>query len=274
MVHAPPEDVRALEAPGARATPGGLLWLGWQLFLRDFRRRYRQAFFGYFWAVARILMVGGPMILIGSQFGMGGEGSGVPYIAYSFCGVLLFQCFFDGIVMPQWIGRRLRTVVRELPIPYEAIVVAGVFQVLLNVFSGSLALAVIFAIFKVALPATFPLVLIGIPAMLVVGLAFGIFFLPMTYVYLDIRYSLPFLSPILMLTAPIVYAAPQSGPLALVNSLNPLTVLVGVTRSWMLTGFDGREPIFLGAVLGALALLAYGRRFLRRAMPAAIERSQ
>ena len=50
-----------------------LLVLGKTLVLRDFRFRYRQAYLGYLWAVARPVVGVLPLILVGNAFRLGGD---------------------------------------------------------------------------------------------------------------------------------------------------------------------------------------------------------
>ena len=78
-----------------------LVQLGGLLVLRDFRFRYRQAYLGYLWAVARPLFAVLPLILVGNAFGLGGEDMGAAeYALFALSGFLLWQVFWDAVISP------------------------------------------------------------------------------------------------------------------------------------------------------------------------------
>jgi lipopolysaccharide transport system permease protein len=176
------------------------------------------------------------------------------------------------VVSPQWIGRRVRGLLRELPVRYEALVVGGCFYVLFNLALSTAALALTFAWAGVLPAPTAPLALLGVPVLIVAGLVIGTVLLPIVYVYVDFRYAMAYLSPLLMIATPIIYESPTQGLLAQVNRWNPLTVFVGVPKNWVLAGFDGREGLLASAAAAVLILLVLSLRFMRRSMPIAVER--
>ena len=152
--------------------------LGWLLFLRDFRLRYRQTYFGYLWAVIKVLAPSVPMILVGSQFGLGGERSTSDYALFALTGLVLWQIFWDSVLFPQWVARRMRRMLSEARFPYEAILCAAAGYVLFN--AGLYLILVIVAGFVLggAIPATAPLGLISVPGLILSGMAvyFGLVF--------------------------------------------------------------------------------------------------
>jgi lipopolysaccharide transport system permease protein len=109
-----------------------LVRLGRLLFLRDFRYRYRQAFLKYAWAVARPLMGVLPLILVGNAFGLGGDMSASEYALFALSGFLMWQMFWDAVISPQWIARRLRRTFVDGPLRPEAVVAAGAGLVIFN----------------------------------------------------------------------------------------------------------------------------------------------
>ena len=94
------------------------------LCLRDFRYRYRQAFLKYVWAFARPLLAVAPLILVGNAFGLGGDMSAAEYALFALSGFLMWQMFWDAVISPQWIARRLRRTCVDGPLRPEAMVAA------------------------------------------------------------------------------------------------------------------------------------------------------
>jgi len=248
-----------------------LLHLGLLLFLRDFRYRYRQSYLGYLWAVSRVLLGGIPIILVGSHFDLGAGRTPVAYAVYALTGYILWQIFWDSVISPQWIGRRLRKIVAEVPFRLEALLVAAGCYVAFNTSIYMVLLTLAFLIFKVAPPVTLLLGLAVLPLLVLAGLAIGAALVPLTYVYLDFRFGLPFLASALLWTAPIFYVSPEAGILRVINMWNPLTYIIDLPRSWFIAGLSGRDVLFVPCILAFIGLFTVGLRFYYRAMPAAVQ---
>ena len=248
-----------------------LVFVGRLLFLRDFRARYRQAFLKYVWAIARPLMAVLPLILVGNAFGFGGDMSASEYVLYALSGFLLWQMFWDAVIAPQWLGRRLRRTFVDGPLRPEAVLTAGAGLVLFNsMFYGTLFLSA-YLLTSASPPLTLPLGVLALPVIVSGGLIVGAFFVPLTFVYLDFRFGLPMLAPVLLWTAPILYAEPETGLLAVVNRWNPLTYLINIPRRWLVSGATDNDLLFLMCV-ALLAVLAGGiYLFFQRAMPLAVQ---
>ena len=248
-----------------------LIEQGRLLVLRDFRFRYRQAYLGYVWAVARPIAGVLPLILMGSAFGLGGDMSAGEYALFAMSGFLMWQLFWDSVVSPQWLARRLRRVFQEAPLRPESVIAAGTGLVLFNAafYAGVFILAS--GLTRTVPAATFWMAVLACPVIVAGGLAVGAVFVPLTFVYLDFRFALPLLSPFLLWTAPILYVSPDTGLLATVNRWNPLTYLINIPRQWLVRGSDGDELVFVACAVAFMALFWLALRFLRRAMPMAVE---
>ena len=248
-----------------------LIQQGYLLVLRDFRFRYRQAYLGYVWAVARPVAGVLPLILVGNAFRLGGDMAAAEYALFAMGGFLMWQLFWDSVISPQWLARRLRRTFKEAPLRPESVVAAGAGLVLFNAsfYAGIFVLASVLT--QTAPPTTLWLALLAFPVIILGGLAVGAFFVPLTFVYLDFRFALPLLSPFLLWTAPILYTSPPTGMLAVVNRWNPLTYLIDIPRQWLVRGTTGHELVFLACAIAFITLFWLGLFFLRRAMPIAVE---
>lgn len=256
---------------GRRPSLRLLIEQGRLLVLRDFRFRYRQAYLGYVWAVARPVAGVLPLILVGNAFGLGGDMAAGEYALFAVSGFLLWQLFWDSVISPQWLARRLRRTFKEAPLRPESVMAAGTGLVLFNAsfYAGIFLLAS--GLTRTVPPSTFWLAVLACPVIVLAGLAVGAFFVPLTFVYLDFRFALPLLSPFLLWTAPILYTSPDTGLLATVNRWNPLTYLINIPRQWLVRGNDGDELVFLACAVAFIGMFWLGIRFLRRALPMAVE---
>jgi lipopolysaccharide transport system permease protein len=241
------------------------------LCLRDFRYRYRQAFLKYVWAFARPLLAVAPLILVGNAFGLGGDMSAAEYALFALSGFLMWQMFWDAVISPQWIARRLRRTCVDGPLRPEAMVAAGAGLVVFNAFFYGALFVIAYALTTSWPPVTLPLGLLALPVIVLGGLTVGAFFLPLTFVYLDFRFGLPLLSPLLLWTAPIIYTAPESGVLSVINRWNPLTYLINIPRGWLVVGAGPQDGWFLVCAGVFVVLAGLMLRYYRRAVPLAVQ---
>lgn len=247
-----------------------LLNLGWFLFLRDFQGRYRQTYLGYFWALSRPLLSAAPIILVGKHFKLGGEGVAVPYELFAFTGVVLLQSFWDAVVFPQWITRRARKILKNFCLPPGAILIASSCYIALNLLVYISLITLVLVIIKPHISLSAIFTFLSLPLIISAGLSIGIFFIPITLVYLDIRYSLPLLYGFLLWTLPLFYKSPEYGLLSVINKFNPLTYLILAPRDWLFGEASTYWP-FTVAVLFFLTLLIAGLRFNSKALPIAVD---
>lgn len=245
--------------------------IGWLLFKRDFQYRYRLTYFGYTWAFVRPLLSVVPLILVGKQFNFGANIQGVSYEVFSFVGFILFQVFFDSILMPQWFIRRIRKIVKDIAFPHAAIIWGSCCYILFNLAIYIVELALLFVLFKVPLHPSMVLALLGIPAILISGLSIGIIIAPITFIYLDFRYGLPIVTGLLLWITPILYISPEKGLLHTINKFNPLTYLINVPRAWLI-GIASDTQLFILCFSIFAGMFLLGMKFYHRAMSIAIDR--
>jgi lipopolysaccharide transport system permease protein len=248
-----------------------MLRLGWLLFLRDFRYRYRQAYLGYLWPVTRVLFTAVPLILVGAHFNLGGARDTRSYVVFAMAGLVLWNVFWDSVMYPQLIGRRLRKTFVDTVFPREALLAAAGCYVLFNAAIYLPILGITFAVTRTVPPPTVVFGLASLPALIVAGLSLGAVVVPLSLVYLDFRFALPFLSSFLLWTAPIFYEPTGSGLLRTVNAWNPLTYLIDIPRGWIVEGWSAGDVVFLACLAAFLGLLRLSLVFYRWSMPIAIQ---
>jgi lipopolysaccharide transport system permease protein len=265
---------RRVQAPSADAVwhrTRNMAVLGWLLFMRDYRARSRQTFLGSVWTVGQQLLSYVPVVFVGGQLGWMGNGDSARYALHSVVGLLIWQVFWDGLNSPQWIGRRMRGLLTQTSVPPESVLAAGCCQAAFNAVIYLTIMLATWAALRSFPPPSILLGILSLPLVIMAGLSIGVFVVPLTFIYLDFRYVLPFLAPALVWSAPVMYDTPRTGPLYWVNRLNPLTYLVNAPRDWFTTGWKLENIVFPVTVVMSMALLAIGLRFYRRAMPRAIE---
>lgn len=248
----------------------GWIRLGWYLFLRDFRYLAGQNVLGFFWLLTKPVMAAAPFILIGGHFKLGGKDQG-SYTLFAATGFLLWHLFWGAIQNPPLLLRRCRKIAQGLPLPSGALLAATAFYILME-SSVMILLVAVLSAFHASFGPSQILAVLSMPFLVLSGYSLGMWLAPMELFSRDLRYSLPYVARFFLMTAPIFYVMPEGGMLRLINKLNPLTYLIGVPRSWLVSGFSPDDPFFLAAVAFFSVFFVVGMKFNRRAMRIAAER--
>jgi len=246
--------------------------LAWRLFVRDFSARYRQSFLGYVWAFLPPIVGTFTFVLL-NQSGILNVGDlSLPYPAYVMIGTLLWQVFADAINSPIKTVTAAKAMLAKINFPREAILVSGMLEVLFNFFIRLVLLAAIFIYYGIVPPATAPLAIAGIFAIFCLGFMIGILLTPIGLLYTDIGQALTMVLSFWMLFTPVVYSPPESGILAGLTLINPVSPLIVTTREWLAIGAAGNPlPAFIVFAV-TLILLFAGWLLYRLAMPILVER--
>lgn len=229
--------------------------LAWRLFVRDFSAQYRQTLFGYFWVFVPPLAAALPFIFLNSQGVVRVSETPIPYGAYAITGTIIWQVFVDALNSPLKAVTASRSMLTRVNFPKEAILLAGLAQVVLNLLIRLILLAAVFAWFRIVPPATAVLFPVGLLGLVLVGFTLGLFITPVGLLYADVQQSLPIVTTFLMFLTPVLYPTPTSGAAATLAAVNPLTPLVTTTRDWLSVGEAPQAaPFFVTLVIAAVLL--------------------
>lgn len=248
----------------------GIVLLGWRIFQRDFKTRYRRAYFGALWMLAPTAVLTVVALFIYARLDSAPSAGLIPAALWLISGLVLWGLFSDGLILPIQICRRLRSVLRRVPVSPGAIFIASATAVLLN-FALRGALVVVLMLAYRQWPGTGGWSLIPvILGLSTVGLGIGMILAPFSMLYTDIRYSMPLIQSALLLATPILYSIPSDGVIAWINEINPLTIIFGTVRE-SIFGDQSVEAIVAWTVmlLGLGLAVASGpifRRSLSRAV--------
>ncbi|HEX2060981.1 MAG TPA: ABC transporter permease [Thermoanaerobaculia bacterium] len=203
--------------------------VAWRLFRGNVQARYRRAWLGYLWLLLPTLGMTAVWVFMQSRRIIAVAPTALPYVVHVLCGTILCQVFVESLNAPLQQLTISRQLVTRSRVPHEAMILAGVYEVLLNTAVRLAVLAV--ALFAYAIPLApgallFPL---GIAALMVLGLAIGIFLAPFGMLYEDVGRGVMLVTTFWFFLTPVIYPAPASGPLR----LNPVTPLLDTTRAWL-----------------------------------------
>lgn len=252
------------------------LWLSrglaWRLFVRDTSARYRQSILGYVWAIAPPIITTLTFVLLNKSGVFSIGETSIPYPAYIMIGTLLWQVFVDAINSPIKAVNAAKSMLAKINFPREALVLAGLLEVIFNFVIRLALLIAAFAFYQMVPSGTAVFSLIGVLAIILLGLMIGVLLTPVSVLYSDIGQALVMLLSLWMLFTPVVYVPPSTGLLATLSKVNPVSPLIVVTRDW-LVGTPTSQFLPAACVfLATLVLLFSGWILYRLAMPIVIER--
>lgn len=246
--------------------------LAWRLFMRDLASRYRQTFFGYFWAVMPAVVTGGTFVLLQSSNIVTAPDGDIPYPVFVFVGTTFYSIFAEAVSAPVKAVAQSRAILIRVDFPREALVMTGILNSLFVFVINLGLLAVILAVTGTAPSAGALFAVIPLFGLLIAGTAIGILLAPISALYQDIALGINILTFGIVFMTPVAYERAESGLLAQINGLNPLTPLIESARALFL-GTGSTDLLTTGLIIAAgTVLLGIFWLFMRLAMPLVIER--
>jgi lipopolysaccharide transport system permease protein len=235
--------------------------VAWSLFRSNVQARHRRTWLGYIWLLLPTIGTTLVWVYVQSRRIITIAPTDVPYPVYVLAGTILWQVFVDSLNAPLQQLTAGRQMITRSRVPHEALILAGLFEVLLNCAVRLVVLAVALVAYAVPVGREVLLVPFGIAALMLLGLTLGIFAAPIGMLYDDVSRGLMLLTGFWFFLTPVLYRTPSQGILR----LNPVTPLLDTTRGWLTSGHGtgGFAPV-TGVTMAAL-LLAW--LFYRLARP-------
>jgi len=198
--------------------------------------------------------------------------SGIPYPIYVVVGAVLWQGFIDALNSPLKLLTQSRSMLAKINFPREALILAGLGEVLFNFIIRLILLLVIFLWFSISLPSTAWLAPFGVLSLLGLGMVIGLLLAPLGMLYQDVERSLNIFVSLWFFLTPVVYDPPSTWPASIVTTLNPVSPLLVATREMLTTGIVTQlnSLLIISGVTWLLLLL--GWLLYRLAIPRLIER--
>lgn len=268
-----PPAARRIEVidPSGRASLAASLAELWRhrdlvliLTMRDVSVRYKQAVFGFAWAVIQ------PAVLVAVfTFFLNRSGEvdslDVPYPAFALAGLVPWVFVSSSVVAG---GESLvagANLVSKVYFPRLALPTAALLSWLPDLVLALAALAILMGIYGIA-PA---LALLALPAFVVLAviaaLGVAVWTAALNVAYRDVKHAVPFAVQLWLFATPGIYTAHDfDGPLAVLVDVNPMTGAVAGFR-WATLGVT--PPAWSSVAISAgvaIAVLMSGLRYFRR----------
>jgi len=246
--------------------------LAWRLFVRNISAQYRQSFLGYIWAFLPPLFSMAIWVLLNSQKVINIEDPGMPYPLFVLTGTVLWQTFVDAINSPLKLVTESKAMLAKINFPREALLLAGLLEVLFYFFVRILLLVGIFVWYQTPVMGAAALGLSGVLILIILGLMVGILLTPLGVLYNDVGRSVAIFTQFWFFLTPVIYPMPKDGFIALVAQYNPVTPVLMSTREWLVIGNTSHLTGFWVVAAGSFVFLLLGWVLYRIAMPHLIAR--
>lgn len=246
--------------------------LAWRLLVRDIRAQYRRSLLGYLWVLLPPLVTTLVWVYLNELQILNVGETDVAYPAYVMVGTLLWREFVDAVHSPMRQLSASRSVLTKLSFPWEALIIAGIGEVLFNSSIRLVLVMATFVVFRLRVPATILVAPLGMVALVALGGALGVLLVPFGLLYQDVQRGLGLVTSLWFYVTPIVYPVPTTWPASLVAAVNPVTPLLVTTRELMTTGSVSRLGPFALVCSLTLAMLIVGWVLNRLARPHLVQR--
>lgn len=240
---------------------------------KDLSTRYRQSLLGYLWAVLPPFITMVIFALLAEYRVMPLGQLETPYPAFSLWNLSVWY-LFSGVLQASTNSlTSAGPLVTKLHFSKDALVVASAGQPVFEFVVRLVPVAGVFIWFGV-LPgwqAVFiPPILLSVIAM---ALGLGFLLSVINLLLRDISNLLSILLFVGLFLAPILYPAPQTGPLAFINAVNPFSSLLVATQELMFQGIMTNPVALSLATVFSLAVLAIGWTVFHVVLPRVIEQA-
>ncbi len=246
--------------------------LAWRLLVRNISAQYRQSLLGYLWAFLPPVVTTLVWVFLNSQQILNVGATDIPYPAYVMVGTLLWQGFVEALNSPIKLITSSRSMLAKINFPREALILAGLGEVLFNFAIRLVLMLVVFLWFRIAVPPTVLLAPVGILALMALGLMIGLLLAPLGMLYGDIQRGLTIITTLWFYVTPVVYPPPTTWPASQLAQINPVSQLLLTTRELLTSGTVSQPGGFLLITGITFGLMLVGWVLYRVAMPHLIAR--
>jgi len=246
--------------------------LAWRLLIRNISAQYRQTILGYLWAFIPPVFVTAIWVFLNSSRILNIEDTGMPYPLFALTGIVLWQTFVDAVNSPLNQMNESRAMLAKVNFPREALILAGLGEVLFSFAIRVLLLAVIFIYYRHPLPETLWLAPFGIVVLISMGLMTGVLMTPLGMLYKDIGRGMLILTQVWFFLTPVIYPLPEDNFAADLLAYNPVTPVLVTTRDWITTGNSDMVVQYVFVSVITLVMVFAGWLLYRLAMPHLISR--
>ena len=248
-------------------------YLAYRMFLKEIKTEYKDAQLGQFWNLANPLVMAVVFVFLFGDGIIETENINMSYGMYVVYGMSLFQVFSQAILLPMGLFTRSSGLLRQVRMNPEALILAQVYHLLFHSLFYIAALLIVSVVMDEYDPVGFLLFALNFPAMILTGLGAGLLMAPLNSIYSDFSQFIGNLIRPLMFLCPTFYRASADNELlTLVNSYNPIAIVMDNLRALAVNGTMVSMEVYVIAVAGLGFLFAVGWLFVNLSLRVLVEK--
>lgn len=211
--------------------------LVWQLFLRNFKAKYKQTILGFLWALIMPLLAVGTFVFL-NQAGILNIGKvDIPYPAYALLGLTVWHIFAGGLRACSNAIVAGGSMVVKINFPKEALVLSSLGEALVETLVRLALTVLVFALYQVVPAWTVILFPLSLIPLLLFTLGLGLMLSILNAVFRDVANIVSLSTTFLLFITPILYPEPKAAFFKAFTIFNPLAALVSGPRDLVVKGY-------------------------------------
>jgi lipopolysaccharide transport system permease protein len=246
--------------------------LAWRLMKRDLNARYRQTFFGYFWALIPPVVVAYGLVFAAKAKVVNMGVTDLPYPAYVMLSMVLWQTFLDSFNGPLSAVIESKSMLAKINFPRESIILAKIGEVVFNFLIKLILIFFVFITYDISITKMAFFAPFGVLSLIFLGTFLGLLIAPLGAIYQDVSRTIILITTPWFLITPVLYSPPENGFFSVIVKLNPVTNLLVTTRELITTGLVSNLSGFLIVSVSSVLGLLVTWVIFRLAIPFVIER--
>ena len=248
-------------------------FLAYQIAKRDISAQYRQSFLGLLWSVVLPLSTAAVWIFMKSSNTVSLSDTGIYYPVFVFTGTMAWAILTETIMGTINVTQTMRSTLSKINFPKEALITAGIYKTLFNVFIKLIILSILLIVFKQNISWSISLFPVALFMMILFGTSIGLLITPIGLLYGDVgKLMTPFMQ-VLMYFSPVVFVLPSyDNAIGRILYYNPLTPLVNNFRNILVGQNFEQVSYYISIGLGSLLLFCIALIFYKITIPVITER--
>ncbi len=243
-----------------------------RFFIRDITATYRQSILGILWTLIMPLFTVATFVYLNYSGVFNIGETSIPYPAYALLGVTLWQLFAAGITECTGSLTKAGNLIGKINFAKEALIFSSLGRTIFEFLIRIILLAGVFAIYKIVPSWTIIFLPIALIPILLLTIGFGFIFSLLNGIFRDTTQIVTMATTFLMFITPILYPPPTMEPIASLNKINPVGILVMGARDLIIYSEITQFNEFIFASLFSLIFFLFTWRAFHMIEPRIAER--
>ncbi|WCE29873.1 ABC transporter permease [Vibrio sp. SCSIO 43137] len=229
-------------------------YIAYRLAKKDIKSKYSKSYIGLIWDFLEPVSLATVFIFLHRSKFINTDDLTMSYSIFVIYGLLMWQIFNDTLLQSIDIVNRSKTLLSQINVSAEALVMSIIFRMSFNAIFVICAIAIFSAI-----TSTFDLVgmlkfLFLFPLIILAGLAMGLILTPFNTLNSDVGSFVKILLRALFFTSAVLFPLPKEGILSVIGTYNPLVHLFENMR-YVGLGYEVHLAGFLSVIIAIFLLL-------------------